>query len=226
MSSIIHQEQRIHLINDEPRVITQEMSRRRFIKGVGAIVAGAGLPLLSDEGFAKPFSSKDERPHLLSNAGPAIPNWPQPNEVRQIWLRRQETGEAVVARYYDGRSLDWAQYEACCTILRDVQSGTVARIDVELLDLIFAIQKWLVDWGIDRPMVVHSGYRTHRTNSKEGGSARSMHLKGRAIDFHIEGVPAKYLGRLVQIFGIGGVGFYLNRGFVHADTGSVRQWSK
>lgn len=205
------------------------LPRRGFLKAAGAAVVGAGASMLGVGGLAIPIDAKAAppvRPQLLGRDGPSIPKWPRPDEVRQIWLRRQSTGEAVVARYYDGESLVWDQYVACCTLLRDVQTGTVVRMDLELLDLIFAIQKWLVEWGIDRPMIINSGYRSPWTNSKEGGVRNSMHLKGKAVDFRIEGIPTSYLGRLAQIFGVGGVGFYLSRGFVHIDTGQVRQWSK
>ena len=206
------------------RVLTQLVQLGRV--GAAASLA-CGLGLAASPSWGQPLvgaSAPAERPRLTRQAGPAIPKWPEPDEVRQIWLKRQRTNEVIVSRYYDGRQLNWEQYVACCTMLRDVQSGTVARIDIGLLDLIFAIQKWLVEWGIDRPLIVHSGYRAQSTNSREGGALNSMHLQGRALDFSVQGIPADYLGRLARIFSVGGVGFYMNRGFTHIDTGRVRQW--
>lgn len=116
-------------------------------------------------------------------------------------------------------------YLSVCRILRDVNAGVVAHIDVELMDLMFAIQSWLVSWGIDIPMQINSGYRTERTNSAIEGAARaSLHVQGRAADIRMSGIPSDYLGRLAAIFGVGGVGFYAQRHFTHIDTGSVRYW--
>jgi len=197
---------------------------RRSLLGAG-LIAGAGLWVPGQAFSAQDWNGQGSSPVPQASAGPAIPKWPKPDEIRQVWLKRQETGESVVARYYDGQNLIRDQYIACCTLLRDVQASSIVHMDLELLDLIFAMQKWLVEWNIDRPLIVHSGYRTPRTNSKEGGKQNSMHLKARALDFSIEGVPAEYMGRLASIFGIGGVGFYIgNRGFTHVDTGSVRFW--
>lgn len=157
--------------------------------------------------------------------GPAIPKWPQPNEVRQIWLQRKSTGESVIARYYDGQNLIRDEYVKCCEMLRDVQAGSVVHMDLELLDLVFAMQKWLVEWGIDRPFLIHSGYRSPRTNANtEGAAKNSMHVQGRALDFTIAGIPSDYMGRLASIVGIGGVGFYIGKGITHIDTGRVRVW--
>jgi uncharacterized protein YcbK (DUF882 family) len=158
---------------------------------------------------------------------PAIPKWPTPEQPRQIWLKRSETGESCVSRYYDGQRLDLAQYTAACIILRDVRSGAVAHIAVELLDMIYAMQQWLVSWGVDQPLLVNSGYRSKATNDRllrEGAARNSLHLRGLAVDFRIRGMSNEYLGRLAAILRAGGVGFYPSANFVHADVGPVRYW--
>lgn len=191
------------------------ISRRAFL-GVSAAAGGlalSGIPLPGHA--AAPASAVGSRP-----------SWPRPSDVRQVWLHRQATGESVVARYFDGNSIDVRDYVACCKILRDVTANHTVQIDLRLLDLLFAIQKWLVSWGIDRPLVIHSGYRTERTNrGLEGAARNSRHLRGQAADIRIQGIPASYLARLASVFGQGGVGFYIDRGFVHVDVGGTpRYW--
>lgn len=45
-----------------------------------------------------------------------------------------------------------------------------------------------------RPIAVHSGYRSPAVNAAVGGSKTSQHMKGEAVDFHVDGVP------LVDVF--------------------------
>lgn len=157
--------------------------------------------------------------------GPAIPHWPHPGETRQIWLQRPQAGEELVARYFDHGKLNMDEYLKVCRIMRDVRGKVAAYIDVEVLDLVFAIQKWLVAWGIDKPVIVQSGYRSLATNmNTEGAAKNSLHLQGQALDIRMPGVPTVYLGRLASIFQVGGVGFYVNQQFIHTDTGRVRYW--
>jgi uncharacterized protein YcbK (DUF882 family) len=197
-------------------VISDKQSRRDFMKrSAGFVAASVGSAILVPvNSFARAQESV------------AIDLWPGPNDIRQIWIKRRGTGEEGVLRYFDGQKFDQASYRRACGILRDVRANVTAEIDVGLLDLMFVMQKWLVSWGIDRPLLVNSGFRTKATNDRTEGSARnSMHLVGRAADVAMEGIPADYLGRLAGIFRKGGVGFYASNGFVHIDTGAVRYWS-
>lgn len=204
------------------------LSRRSFLRaGASAVAVSTPLALLGMPEFshAASISTLQASPQIVSR--PDIPKWPERDEIRQVWLKRPATGESLVARYFDGQQVSNENYIACCTLLRDVQSGSVVHIDLGLLDLVFSMQKWLVEWGIDRPMTVHSGYRSPATNAREGGALNSMHMQGRALDFHIEGIPSEYMGRLARIFAVGGVGFYIGKtGFTHVDTGRVRSWSQ
>lgn len=211
---------------DIPPLLTNVHSRRSVIGAGLGLISGVGvlgslaLPRNSFATQVQPYS-----PQILNR--PAIPKWPEINEVRQVWLKRKGTSEEVVSRYYDGRQVVQENYIACCSVLRDFQSGSVVHMDLELLDLVFSMQKWLVEWGIDKPLLVHSGYRSPATNAKEGGARNSMHMKGKALDFSIEGIPPHYMGRLASILAAGGVGTYIgNSGFIHIDTGGVRYWSK
>ena len=171
-------------------------------------------------------SSQNARQVYRPGKGPDIPQWPKPGETRQIWVRRPSTGEEVVARYYDHGQINMDEYLKVCRLMRDAQAGVAAYIDIEMLDLVFAMQKWLVSWGVDKPILVQSGYRSLATNmGLEGAAKNSLHLRGQALDIRMPGVPVAYLGRLASMFGIGGVGFYINKNFVHTDTGTIRYWT-
>ncbi len=52
----------------------------------------------------------------------------------------------------------------------------------------------------------------------------SQHPRGTAVDFRIAGVPTKILLRYVRSLHLGGVGYYPESKFVHADVGPVRFW--
>ena len=53
----------------------------------------------------------------------------------------------------------------------------------------------------------------------------SQHMLGKAIDFHIPGVPVEQLRAAGMRLQRGGVGFYPGS-FVHVDVGSVRHWPR
>jgi hypothetical protein len=52
----------------------------------------------------------------------------------------------------------------------------------------------------------------------------SEHPRGQAIDFRIPQVPTRSLLRFVRSLKLGGVGYYPESQFVHADTGRIRFW--
>lgn len=196
----------------------QAPQRRRFIKAACGLLVPATL--------APELARAQQVQQMRPGVGPAIPKWPQPGQTRQIWLRRPVTNETVVARYFENGAVRMDDYLRACYILRDVRAKIVAHIDIELMDLIFAIQSWLTAWGIDIPMEIVSGYRSPKTNgSTEGAALNSMHLYGRAADISMKGIPPDYLGRLASLFQIGGVGFYRTKHLTHIDTGRVRYWT-
>jgi uncharacterized protein YcbK (DUF882 family) len=52
----------------------------------------------------------------------------------------------------------------------------------------------------------------------------SEHPRGHAVDFRLAGVTTKQLLRFVKSLHLGGVGYYPESHFVHADVGRVRFW--
>lgn len=148
---------------------------------------------------------------------------------RKIYLYRKETKENAQIVYFNNGRINEKGYALACHLLRDVKENVVHNIDLKLLDLICAVQAWLRYYGINNPIMIHSGFRTKKTNSRlESASKNSMHLVGKAIDFSVVGLSPIQLAQLAAHFKAGGIGIYPNPrdNFIHLDTGGVRVWVK
>lgn len=145
---------------------------------------------------------------------------------RSLWLVR---GEAQIRSTYwtPVAGYDGEAYKEICWLLRDVQANKSFAMSPRLLDVLCGLQNWLAFNGLRQPIHVSSGYRTFSTNWRTEGSAlNSRHLNGQAADITVPGVPLARLAGMASLFGEGGVGMYLNKGFVHVDTGNERIWIK
>ncbi len=112
-------------------------------------------------------------------------------------------------------------------VLRDHRTNEISTIDPTLLDLLHALQRKI---ETQETFHVISGYRSPASNAKlraqSGGVAnRSLHMSGKAIDIALPGTRLTDLRRAALSLRAGGVGYYPASGFVHVDTGRVRQWS-
>ena len=67
-----------------------------------------------------------------------------------------------------------------------------------------------------------TNYNEYLINHGKNVSRNSLHLRGIAIDFAIEGMGNNKLSGLAKSFMTGGVGKYPE--FVHIDVGRVRFW--
>lgn len=148
------------------------------------------------------------------------------NRDRWLSLEREATGEKGTFKYYDyGTGFDSRGYAAACHLLRDVASSRVVQMDKRLIDLLYLIQSWCRINRKPYVITIMSGYRTPAYNATVPGAARnSEHTKGTAADIRINGLSTQDLGLLARQIGVGGVGFYTGRGFIHIDVGRVRQW--
>jgi hypothetical protein len=75
-----------------------------------------------------------------------------------------------------------------------------------------------------------SGYRAPKYNlqlRKKGHEVArdSQHTYAHAVDFRLPGVATTTLRDWVKSLHLGGVGFYAESGFVHADVGPIRYWT-
>jgi len=110
--------------------------------------------------------------------------------------------------------------------LRDSSSGTQVNVDPELFDILWLVRRRLGSTG---PYHVVSAYRSPQTNAwlasmSSGVADDSLHMRGRAMDVMLPGRSVAQLRAAGLELGMGGVGYYPRTGFVHLDTGPVRQW--
>src|SRR5579872_3672312 len=193
------------------------LSRRDFVRGgisamgLGAAVSLGGLAVLGSTQPAKATAS------LVQNSR------------YTLWLERMQTGETVSAQFsLDGRSLYWPGYAQLCAVLRDEHVSSrlgYVQINVRTIEALWSVQQYLFRAGVDEPIIVHSGYRTPQTNAETEGAARlSLHMWGKAVDFHVASVTLADLAGVCLACPIrGGVGYYPD-GWVHLDTGPRRYW--
>ena len=78
-----------------------------------------------------------------------------------------------------------------------------------------------------RPLVINSGYRCPTHNARlQGASPNSLHTLGRAFDINTRGWSdgdVNLLKGKSAAVGFGGIGIYAG-GWVHVDTGPIRDW--
>lgn len=107
-------------------------------------------------------------------------------------------------------------------VARDWREDKECEIDREVV-------LWLHDIVKELPIYVpairvHSGFRTVKTNKLVGGVSKSMHLTCQALDISIEGVSTYDLYQAAKKTQRGGLGYYPNEGYIHIDSGRIRQW--
>ena len=188
-----------------------EISRRSFLKGLVRVAAAAPLLAAAQGSLAKVASTEDLAE--LKNA-------------KTLTLEHTHTGERLAITYAVGDDYVPASLKKVNQFLRDHYSGTVGRMDPELLDLLYDIKQ---ECGVEEPFQVISGYRCPSTNRKlrkrsRGVARKSLHMEGRAIDVRLPGVPLAVLRDAAVSLKAGGVGYYAGQQFIHIDTGGVRQW--
>ncbi len=111
----------------------------------------------------------------------------------------------------------------------DSKDGSEMPVPVFLNVVKLANQLQRLRDELNRPVKVHSGYRSPEHNKKVGGVDDSEHLKGRAGDISVEGVsPKKVYETIEKLISSGdmlqgGLGLY--DGFVHYDfRGNRARW--
>ena len=177
--------------------------RREFIRiGLGAL-AGSMMPLKAVAAVAK-----------------------RPDAPRILAFYNTHTHEQLKVCYHTGKDYRLEALERINHILRDHRCGSVAPIDVDLLDLLYKVK---CETGSEEPFQVISGYRSPATNemlrrNTNGVAKTSYHTKGQAIDIRLSDYNTKRLRELCIGLRSGGVGYYARSNFVHLDTGPVRRW--
>jgi uncharacterized protein YcbK (DUF882 family) len=110
--------------------------------------------------------------------------------------------------------------------LRDHFTNEAAAMQPKLLAIVLGAA---ANFHSDVVYIV-SGFRHPKYNlllRKKGHQVArdSQHSHGSAIDFFLPSVPTAALHAWAKAQRLGGVGLYLDSGFVHMDTGPIRSWS-
>jgi len=151
--------------------------------------------------------------------------WPAPPPLRRLSLANAHTGESFDGPYRDDLGPIAVAMEELSFFLRDHHSGERIAIDVGVIDFLAAVMDAV---GATRATVL-SAYRTHATNAMLarttfGVADNSQHIYGRALDVRLDSrvEEAMQAARAMQR---GGVGWYPHSGFIHLDSGPVRNWT-
>jgi uncharacterized protein YcbK (DUF882 family) len=148
---------------------------------------------------------------------------PAPQSTRRrLRLVNPHTGETFSGLYRDDHGPLAAAMADLSVFLRDFHSGATIGIDVGLIDFLVAV----MDAVDAQSASILSAYRTQQTNAMLerttfGVAENSQHLCGRALDIRLGTRQAMLAARAMQR---GGVGWYPHSGFLHIDTGPVRNW--
>lgn len=145
---------------------------------------------------------------------------------KTISFHNLNTGESLKTIFFQNGQYSAAGMEKINHFLRDYRNGKVIKIDPKLIMLVYRISKRV---GFKGNIEVISGYRSKQTNDRLRRMGRnvaknSMHTHGKAIDIRLPGVSTKRLRNVAQSYRAGGVGYYPKDGFVHVDTGPLRNW--
>jgi uncharacterized protein YcbK (DUF882 family) len=145
---------------------------------------------------------------------------------RSVDLYHCHTGETLRTVYFAEGRYQPEALRAVTHHLRDWRDNTELKVDPELLDLLWSLQRRL---ETSRPVQVFCGYRSPETNAMlrrthRGVALHSLHMRAMAVDLRIEGRSLSKVRRAAMTLRAGGVGYYPRSGFVHVDTGDIRYW--
>jgi uncharacterized protein YcbK (DUF882 family) len=149
----------------------------------------------------------------------------RPPGLRRLRLFNAHTGENFEGTYRDDKGPINRVIDELCIFLRDHHSGEKTQIDVGVIDFLADV----LDAVGEIKATILSAYRTAMTNAilartTFGVADNSQHIYGRALDFHLRSKLADAV-TAARATKRGGVGWYPNSGFIHIDTGPVRNWT-
>ena len=144
---------------------------------------------------------------------------------RSLFLHNPHTGERISATYWADGFYREDVLPLFDHFLRDWRADATVSIDPKLLDMLARLRLQL---GSSEEVRVLSCYRTAATNAhlfrfQETTAENSLHLQGRALDFHLSGTKARVLRDIVRQQGVGGVGHHPDSESLHIDTGEPRR---
>src|SRR6201987_2705432 len=148
-----------------------------------------------------------------------------PNALRRLHLANCHTGETFDGAYRNDQGPIPRVIEELCVFLRDHHSGEKTQIDVGVIDFLADV----LDSVGQTKATVLSAYRTAETNAMLartmfGVAEHSQHIVGRALDIRVDSNLSEAMTK-ARAMQRGGVGWYPHSGFIHIDTGPVRNWT-
>ena len=149
------------------------------------------------------------------------------DDVRCLKFYQTHTEERITVTYKIGKNYLPEGLKKINYIMRDYRTGEVHPIDPMLLDFLYDLLTAVNNHG---EVHIISGYRSRETNrvlhkqDEKGVSRKSLHMKGKAIDFRLPGTDTKRLRDTALAMKRGGVGYYPESDFIQIDTGRVRFW--
>jgi uncharacterized protein YcbK (DUF882 family) len=169
------------------------------------------------------------RRKFLAMAGAAV-GLPLPARavsVASFWrlnLVNAHTGETFRGPFRDPQGPLTDALSELSHFLRDFHCGEAIGYDVAVLDFLTHVMDAV---GATQATIL-SAYRTPETNAMLartmfGVAEHSQHMYGRALDIYLPArlADAMQAARAMQF---GGVGWYPSSGFIHLDSGPVRNW--
>ena len=148
---------------------------------------------------------------------------------RSIAMHQPDTGQRLNVVYGSDGVYDQRAMEQVADLFKDRRTGEAHPVDPKLLDLLVTVRERL---GLTpaTTFVVTSGYRSPLTNAalarrSPNVAENSYHLRGQAVDFHIDGVSSERIAAVAGDLALGGYAWYPHTGHVHLDTGPVRTWT-
>jgi uncharacterized protein YcbK (DUF882 family) len=172
------------------------------------------------------------RRQFLAFAAAGCAAWPsvaravaRPPKLRRLRLANANTGETFEGTYRNDNGPIDRVMEELCVFLRDHHSGEQTQMDVGVIDFLADV----LDAVGETSATILSAYRTAETNAMLarttfGVAEHSQHILGRALDLRLDSkiAVAMNAARAMQR---GGVGWYPHSGFIHIDSGPVRNWT-
>ena len=135
------------------------------------------------------------------------------------------TGETFDGAYRNDKGPIQRVIDELCVFLRDHHSGEKTQIDVGVIDFLADV----LDSVGQTKATILSAYRTAETNAMLartmfGVAEHSQHIVGRALDMRLDSKLSEAMTK-ARAMQRGGVGWYPHSGFIHIDTGPVRNWT-
>lgn len=189
--------------------VINSVQRRLFLRQSLSATAAVGLAALTSNSYASALTAPIFDPD------------------RKLRLVNTHTWEKLDVVYWSQGRYITESLEKINNLMRDHRANESIDMDTKLIDDLHNLYGLL---DSNERIHVLSAYRTKATNAKlrkrsSGVAKYSLHMEGRAIDISLPGRAANTVRKAALSMETGGVGYYASSGFVHIDTGTVRNWS-